>query len=221
MPTTLITADPRILPSPRWPDSLPWHQRCMTHALVIGGTGMLRGVALSLASAADTVSIIARTPARLRALAREARSLGKRAAINPIAVDYARGGGDDLARALRTLANDSGPVTLAVAWIHSTAPDALPAAARALAAAGPVRLFHIVGSTDARPVPTNAAAARELPSIRYRRITLGFVPGPVGGGGPSRWLTDDEITTGVLRAIELDAPDTTIGATTPWSARPS
>lgn len=218
MPSIQITADPRILPSPRWPDSLPWYRRHTTHALIIGGTGMLSGVALALAGAADTVSIVARDRRRLDALARCSRTLRRPAAINPISVDYASA--DGFTRALSAATAAHGPVTLAVAWIHPTAPHALPAAARTLAAAGPLRLFHILGSSAAvQPLPDGAAATRNEPGILYRRIILGFIPDPTGG--PSRWLTHDEITTGILRAIELDARETTIGTTTPWSARPT
>jgi hypothetical protein len=47
-------------------------------------------------------------------------------------------------------------------------------------------------------------------------VVLGFVAGETG----SRWLTNDEISTGVLKAVDEDAPLSIVGETRPWSARP-
>jgi hypothetical protein len=190
----------------------------MSHALVIGGTGMLRGVCLHLAGMVDTVSVVARNAQRLESLASQARRLGKPGEISPIAVDYAKVA--ELTRAIRDAAAESGPITLAVAWVHADAPKSLPAGAKTLGELGHCRLFHIMGSTAADPtieLPEDEPL-RRTPNIRYRRVILGFVVEPAGA---SRWLTNTEIAAGINRAIELDEPESIVGTLRPWSARPS
>lgn len=195
---TFITADPRILPSPRWPDSLPWWRRRLTHAVVIGSPALLRGIALQLAAAVDTLTLIAPDPAALRSLTRRAHALRKPALLSPRPVDSDRPA--DLTIAIRAAAADHGPITLAVASIRL---PALFAAARAITESGPARLFHITHPLPPGPPPP----LRSLPNLRYRRITL--APAAHFGVHP-RPPTDVELTTPTIRAIELDALDTTV-----------
>ena len=190
----------------------------MSHALVIGGTGMLRGVCLHLAGMVDTVSVVARNAARLEALASQARRLNRPGEINAIALSYANVA--ELTRSIRDAAGEYGPITLAVAWVHASAPKTLPAAAMTLGELGHCRLFQIMGSTAAYPtveLPEDEPL-RRTPNIRYRRVILGFVVEPAGG---SRWLNNTEIAAGVNRAIELDERETVVGTVRPWSSRPA
>ena len=90
------------------------------HMLVVGGTGMLAGVCLALAERGAEVSVIARDRQRLEALAeRAAEAAG---AIHPVPVDYTDE--EALAVALGQARAERGPIALAVAWVHSTAPEA-------------------------------------------------------------------------------------------------
>lgn len=112
------------------------------HALVVGGTGMLRGLTLSLVREGYTVSVVARNRERLRVLAAEAAKAAK-----------------------------------------------------------------------ARDIP---AWLCRYPRIRYRQVILGFVI----EGGRSRWLTHQEISDGVLKAVHQDAAWSVVGTVEPWSMRP-
>lgn len=194
------------------------------HALVVGGTGMLRGLTLSLVREGYTVSVVARNRERLRVLAAEAAKAAKAAkaatpgSVNPLPVDYRDG--DALQGALQSAVTVHGPVILAICWIHSTAPAALEAVAEIIDA-GPstCRLFHVRGSAAANPT----AKARDIPAwlcryprIRYRQVILGFVI----EGGRSRWLTHQEISDGVLKAVHQDAAWSVVGTVEPWSMRP-
>jgi hypothetical protein len=186
------------------------------HALVVGGTGMLRGATLGLAERGYTVSVVARRQARLYPLADAARGLA--GVVHPIAVDYR-----DTARltAALTAARDRfGPIVLAVVWIHSTAPAAPLAVARLVGGpAGPCRYFHSLGSVSGdhtRIQPERRAAFAELDNVIYREIILGFVL----EGGRSRWLTDGEISAGVLAAVDADQPRYVVGTVDPWHLRP-
>lgn len=181
------------------------------HALVVGGSGMLRGLCLALAGRGLTVTVIGRTPQRLARLVKDSNDLPGR--IHTLAVDYRDD--DYLRRALAMVTPKFGPITLAAVWIHSTAPHAPYSVAEFIQG----RYFHVLGSAVAdpsRPDDTRRARFEAIPAIVYHEVILGFVPGPFG----SRWLTDDEISAGVLQAIDEDQPRFIVGTVEPWSARP-
>jgi hypothetical protein len=188
----------------------------MAHVLVVGGTGMLRGVVHDLATRGDTVSVVARRPDRFAALARAAAGLPGR--VNPLPVDYRDG--DALRAHLEESGGQFGPFALAVCWIHSTAPDA-PFVVADVVNRGPAacRYVHVLASETADPSrsdPGTEARFRRFGSIAYRAVVLGFVLEP----GGSRWLTDEEICAGVMRAIARDEVTTVVGTVRPWSERP-
>lgn len=187
------------------------------HALIVGGTGMLRSVVAELAGQFDVVSVIARSEERLNALVEQVRSGGGN--CNPVAVDYADS--EALSTSLaRALAN-TGSVDLAISWIHSSAPEAHRVVAGCVndQADGVCRWFDVLGSAFADPsarVQDREAEFREFPSLLYRSVVLGFIVEPDG----SRWLTHEEIREGVLRAIATDDYRSVTGRVRPWHRRP-
>jgi NAD(P)-dependent dehydrogenase (short-subunit alcohol dehydrogenase family) len=184
--------------------------------MVIGGTGMLRQLCIDLAGRFNPVTVIARDAARLQSLAAAAAAI--RGRINPVAVDYRDT--ERLQAAVERAASEFGPARLAVCWIHDTAPQALATMAPILARSkGGCTVVHVVGSADDDPTtaaPSHAQMIQRWPALRLQRVTLGFV---VESGG-SRWLTDAEICSGILAAIDSRAEQSTVGQTRPWSARP-
>lgn len=186
------------------------------HALVVGGTGMLKGLTLSLATQGYTVSVVARNVSRLQMLVDAAH--GSAGRINPLAVDYRHG--VELREKLTAASETYGPFGLAVCWIHSTAPDALRQVAEVVGTdSQSCRLFHVRGSAAANPA--NAAKnvpewLSNFPNIRYRQVILGFVV----ERGTSRWLSHQEISDGVAAAVREDAPYYVVGTVEPWSLRP-
>ena len=186
------------------------------HALVVGGTGMLRGASLGLAARGYTVSVVARRQSRLDALVQEAAGL--KGTIHPIALDYRDTGA--LKAALVKARTRFGPIELAVVWIHSIAPAAPLAVAHHVGSPQrPGRFFHVLGSAAAdpsRPDPQRRAVFASVANIRYREVILGFVR----EGRGSRWLTHDEISAGVLAAVEADRPRFIVGTVEPWDLRP-
>jgi hypothetical protein len=172
------------------------------HALVIGGTGMLAEATRYLAERFDHVSLVARRPERLGRLER----------IHPLALDYEET--DLLVAAIRQAIAKHGSIDLVVAWIHSTAPAALPAVLRELKE--PFRLIHVRGSGAADP--SHPPAQPEVPAhCRYQQVILGFVI----EGNRSRWLTHAEISQGVIAAIESDDARRIVGTVRPWEMRPT
>jgi hypothetical protein len=177
---------------------------------------MLRGAVLGLVARGFAVSVVARNARRLAKLRDDAARAG--GVVRPVCVDYRDA--DAFAFGLAEAVRDLGPPSLAVVWAHSSAPDAPLAVARLVAAGGAAaRYVHVLGSATAdpsRPDDGRAAQFAAFPEVAYREVILGFV----AEGGRSRWLNDDEIAAGVLRAVDADAARTVVGAVEPWSARP-
>lgn len=171
------------------------------HALVIGGTGMLQQATLHLAQRFDHVSLIARRPERV----------GPHDRIHPVALDYRNT--QALTEAVRRAIAAHGPISLVVSWIHSTAPDALPAILRELSE--PFRLVHVRGSAAADP--SRLPPAPGVPDhCRYQQVILGFVI----EGSRSRWLTNQEISQGVIAAIGSGSEVHIVGTVRPLEMRP-
>jgi len=104
------------------------------HALVVGGTGMLRGVCLQLARNGWTVSVIARDERRLQALTDESGG-----GITPMPLDYRDPATLSAAICARIAA--IGPISLVIAWIHVTSREAT----QVIAAVASGALNSIVG----------------------------------------------------------------------------
>lgn len=172
------------------------------HILVVGGTGMLSGL----------VEALAGDGGRLSLLSRRASSLAGESGFD---CDYHDT--EAFAAALTGAVERSGPVNLAIAWFHSLK----IAAPRLLAERVDGRLFQVLGSATADPrhpdrLGRAASVAEGLAACRLRQVVLGFKQ----SGGGSRWLTNAEISQGVLEAVRADRILTIIGQVEPWSARP-
>lgn len=183
------------------------------HALVVGGTGMLRAVAIELGRRGHATTVVARGRGDLSEMADESRGR-----VHPLPLDY--GDHEALVDGLRAAVQSRGPFALVVAWIHDSAPQAPVTVARIATLGGtPVRYLHVLGSAaddPSAPDPQRRAAFEAIQGIAYEEVVLGFVR----DGDDSRWLTDAEIAIGVLAAIDTPAPRTIVGTTRPWSARP-
>lgn len=182
----------------------------MKHALVVGGTGMLSGVSLSLLAKGYHVSIIARNAYRIEKLVEKTRIKEQ---ITPILVDYKNN------NELRTKVNASimknGDIDLVVAWIHSNAPDALKIIAKEVSFnKNEWELFHVLGSSSDLSEIKKKNVDRE--GCLYYQIRLGYVM----ESNRSRWLTNKEISDGVIEAINNKNKIHTVGQIEPWDKRP-
>jgi hypothetical protein len=195
----------------------------MPHLMVVGGTGMLRGVALEFARRGWTVSVVGRRNTVLAKLAAQADTLPGR--VLPLPADYTDPA--PFASAIRERRDEVGAPSVVAAWIHVTAPDAPRLLAHELVAASgnaPVDFLHVLTrlrTADPRdrsvPIPfPGEADLRALPGLTYRQAVLGWIVEPSG----SRWLTDDEIAGGVIAAIDSGTAITAIGQTDPIESSP-
>lgn len=115
----------------------------MKHALVVGGTGMLSEVSLWLLDQGYHVSIIARKSDRMMDLI-EQTDLDNH--ITPLFVDYGNHG--ELQKKVHATINENGDIDIVVAWIHSTAPNALKIIAEEVSISkSEWELFHVLGSS--------------------------------------------------------------------------
>lgn len=178
----------------------------MKHALVVGGTGMLSDVTLFLKKEGYFVSVIGRDPSKYERFSEPSNSTF-------LSVDYHDD--DQLLPKIQNTIKQHGTFHLIVAWIHSSAPNALRIILEESAKAnGEFRLFHVLGSSSNLEKIKEAAAVPE--NCLYRQIQLGFI---LEGSG-SRWLTNHEIASGVIQAIKEDNPINVIGVLEPWEKRP-
>jgi molybdopterin-guanine dinucleotide biosynthesis protein A len=112
--------------------------------------------------------------------------------IAPVGLDYRAS--DDLAVALRRAVVEHGPFELAVCWIHTDAPEAPAIVADALAPGA--RLVQVFG--------TRVWPLVDVPlHVACRQVLLGEKDG--------RWLTHEEISAGVLEAVDADRPLHVVG----------
>jgi hypothetical protein len=177
---------------------------------------MLRSASLSLARRSGALTSIARTQRSLDALEESIAQLACRSL--GIALDYRHTA--ELQSGVRGAIRDLGPVDLVVAWVHDEAgpvPGALVDVA--LESGEPVQLVQVVGSGAAGPEGSLDGLAKRfeaLPQLHYQLVVLGFQRDTAG----SRWLTHQEISHGVMAAIDDEHSRYIVGQIEPWALRP-
>ncbi|SFA85370.1 MULTISPECIES: short-chain dehydrogenase [unclassified Bacillus (in: firmicutes)] len=179
----------------------------MKHALVVGGTGMLADVVEWLAKNGYFVSVIGRDARKMNQL------LHKNSRIKPILVNYRNE--EDLQEKLDLAIQQDGAFDLIVAWVRSDAQRALEAIM--VQNSGYLKewkLRHVLNSgRDAADVRANL----EIPELcHYSQVQLGFMI----ENESSRWLTNEEISSGVIKAIQLNQPYHLVGVMEPVEKRP-
>jgi len=196
----------------------------MSHALIIGGTGMLKAVTLLLLEKYDTVSVTARSGNKFSELENGAGKNKKR--INRLIIDYTDYA--SLTGGIIKSIEEFGEISQAVCWIHSTAPLAPLFTAKVIndkfdesvhRAIPFCDYYEILGSASANPENHNIKREGEFMKfdfIKYHKIILEFIH----ENGKSRWLTDIEITNGIIYAINNKLRKYVVGTVEPWKKRP-
>ena len=182
--------------------------------LVIGATGMLAGATAHLAAECEQLTFTAHTQASLERLKTELH--GARANCIGLTLDW-----NDETVLLETLVRhfeEHGYPDLSVIWLHK---DKIGPKIANLIAAGceSAAFFQVRGSAAAKPDAKPLIKAEDFTAEarpHYHQIILGFVV----EGESARWLTNKEISDGVIAAIESQAQKSVIGVVEPWSMRP-
>ncbi len=181
----------------------------MKNALVVGGTGMLSNVSLWLVHKGYYVAVIGRDSNKMNSLIKKSPNISL---FEPILVDYRNE--EVLRENLRSFQKKNGKIDLVVAWIHSIAENALNIIIDEISKNNrQLILFHILGSNaDLEKIKDNL----KLDSCQYHQVQLGFIR----ENGYSRWLTNKEISDGIINSIMNDKPLNIIGLSGPKEQRP-
>ncbi|MYL32867.1 short-chain dehydrogenase [Pontibacillus yanchengensis] len=176
------------------------------HALVIGGTGMLKDVSLWFADNGFVVSVIGRGKSKHEDM--KESSLHPEL-INSLMVDYKSQ--LLLKDYVRSAIEKYGPISIVVSWTPF-----LPS----------IELIdHIVSEKSQSWKLYQIKGSRryfEDGSLKlssnciHRNIYLGFVI----NNDTSRWLTNKEIANGVIKSIEEECSESIIGVLHPYEKRP-
>ncbi|MFI9011704.1 hypothetical protein ACIGNX_31155 [Actinosynnema sp. NPDC053489] len=177
-------------------------------ALVLGGTGMLKGCADELLARGWHVVLPSRRPERALGSAARAALRGRghvpQGGGGPerheggggserrvaVAADWARPA--ELADRVREVVDR--PADLLVAWVHASYRDAVLRAVEPLLAPGaPVVEVHDSGAIR----PVHGLPGPALEGHPTQRVVLGFAR----QAGRTRWLTHEEAAAGVLEAV--------------------
>jgi hypothetical protein len=182
----------------------------MENILVIGGTGMLSKATKWLNDEGHSLTLVARNAEKLERVSSSCRYPENNRIISLSYEDS-----DRLRACIQEEQKNHGNYTMVIAWIHSTAPDALGIIIdEIIKFQQPFKLFHVLGSSsDLQKIQRSLKVPNECD---YRQIQLGFII----ENNRSRWLTNDEISNGVIHAIINDNPVTVVGTLQPWSMRP-
>jgi nucleoside-diphosphate-sugar epimerase len=174
--------------------------------LVVGGSGMLRPAVHRLLEERSRVVVVARRPERAASgTARDERLI-------PVAADWAKPR-QLVDRVVEARGHE--PFGEAILWVHSPSGDALHPELHATLVDDAV-VVHLWGSARRDPLRGPGVRDAYAPPRRYRRVVLGFADGP----GGTRWLTDEEISAGAVRALADPDPVQIVGRVEPWSDRP-
>lgn len=175
------------------------------HVLMVGGTGMLHAASVNLAQRADRLSSVARTETSLRRLA-SALKPGS-GLHHPLPLDWSEP--DQFLEGIRDHMKRTEPPDLVVAWIHDNDVAMRLVLQMAEGTMSP-RFFHIIGSASADPSHIADRCASRVPSSMrgsYHQVILGARE----EDGRARWLTDEEISDEVLKAIDTRQPRLLVG----------
>jgi hypothetical protein len=189
----------------------------MAHILVVGGTGLLRPLVKALIEIGNDVSVLATTASGFERLRLDITQMEQQR-MHPCIVDYRNL--EQLSQAVDLAIKERGALSTGIAWVHSDAIETDKIIFDDVYNDQPnFRYFKILGSSVDDPSRNSVDSniqSQPLLSSNYRRVVLGFIL----EGETSRWLTNDEISQGIMEAIEKDQPQFTIGVTRPWSLRP-
>lgn len=166
---------------------------------------MLRAASVELATRSKRLTSVARTQRSLSSLNAELARTG--CIHHMLALDW-NAPDHFLAEIERHIAATE-PPELVVAWIHDDH-LALRVSATLARIGHSMRFFHIIGSARTNPkhIADTLLHGLELPSnIRYHQVVLGAHR----LGGQRRWLTHQEISAGVLQAVEQEQAQWIVG----------
>ena len=162
-------------------------------ALVIGGTGMLAEVVRELSSIYGVVGVVGRTQDKLNSLSEFSPN------IFPMKSDYSEI--ENFEESLKAFTANYEKPSLIVSWVHSSSPDVPILVSKYCE----YDFYDIVGSSGRESSHISRIREQKIVALglNYHRVILGTLDG--------RWLTNEDISTGVLQAIKIQSPEFLVG----------
>jgi hypothetical protein len=186
----------------------------MEHYLFVDATGQLADVCLHFAGKVKRVSMISGDQDLLEDLRTRAQQM--KLVISQSHADLVDS--HQLRHAIEALVADNGPADVTVAALGKIPPEAAAVIAQTLRDLAVFTEFFDVGSHDEDRMITNQREGRlrSFENVWYRKIEVGFIL----DNGTSRWPSSEEVTNGVIQAVDEKTAKTIIGQTEPAERRP-
>ena len=173
------------------------------HTVIIGGTGMLFAASVQLAVQSRRFTSVARTRA---SLARLDAVLSKgHGPHHMLSLDWSEP--EAFVAGIANHIEATEEPDLVVAWVHN---EQLGIRVASVLGNGNVQFFHVIGSAAASPgrIAAEVRAEANLPSnVAYHQVILGAA----SQRSHARWLTNAEISSGVLKAIQAQQAQFVVG----------
>ena len=178
---------------------------------------MLRPLVKALIGMNNDVSVIARSRSGFVRLRRELTPIEQHRMHSYLA-DY--NSVEELSRAIKLAIAKRGEISSVIAWIHSDVTQADQIIYDLTFHSQPnFRYFKIIGSSSYDP-SLDRVEQNMISEAPFANSIRGVVLGFMLEEGNSRWLTKEEISQGILQAIEQDIAEFTVGVTRPWRLKP-
>jgi len=163
-----------------------------TTALIVGGSGMLAEFCREIAGGYAHIGVIGRTKSKMQ-------NVNAIPNLVPIYTDY--NNLEALKRELADFVGTYGKPNLTVAWVHTSAQGAV----QLIAQFCEDKFYEVAGSSGAQKSHISHKHEGSIKSLglEYHRIVLGSIN--------NRWLTDPEISQGVLAALSDKSTQHIIG----------
>ena len=179
------------------------------HTLVFGGTGMLQKATGWIAGHSTKTIVYGRNAYRLNRLGEQYNNVTTRD------LDYRET--NKLEEEIKLAYKSNGPIKTVVAWIHGTAPNAIPTIKEQIGLLQNEKWTLIIIKGSSSNLKSITSSETELPlNCGVKQIQLGFKI----VGSKSRWLTHEEIADGVIAGIKSGNKKTVVGTLHPWNKRP-
>lgn len=180
----------------------------MNRILIIGGTGMLRGATEHFILNNFSVSIIGRDVQKLNYFTGK---FPNKKTIDLISQDYRDT--ENFIKVVEKNIKLHGNFDIIISWIHSNANNSILQLIDTLATYNNKTIFyHIKGSASS----TTKKRGLFNNKLDYREILLGFKI----DNNSSRWLTDVEISNGIIDAVATNKLKCIIGQIEPLNLKP-
>jgi len=181
--------------------------------LIIGGTGMLKEASEYFIKKENQVTLVARNSQKLEAF----KNKFPDKKVSTIAIDYTNT--ENFIQQIKTHFEHTSICKKVVCWMHSSGNNALHELINLMNSYSTskiaIQFYHILGSASRSP-KENQWGAKQFSHLQYHIIILGFKR----AGNYSRWLTHNEISEGVIQAVEYNSKQYIVGQIEPWHLSP-